>query len=108
MNSRTLRDATKKYRRGSWYVTKRLLPLLLVIIITTFIFGDVTQLVMTMWSASRIALVGIIWHFFRKRMWWYADLNKLVLKACEEPIGAAIVFMSITFTLIAFIRCAIQ
>lgn len=101
-------DAAKRRSQSTWYLTKRLLPLIFVIIITTFIFGDITQLVMTLWNLSQVAVVGIFWHFFRKRMWWYIDLRNLVLMACSDPLGSAIVFMSITLTFIACLKFAIR
>lgn len=87
---------------------KRMSPQLVVIgLAVLFIDKEATQLFATLYRLSMLALIIIIMHIGRKALFPYLDLETIVSKSREEPIGAAIVWAGICMFLCTFMFLAV-
>lgn len=74
---------------------KRIFPLLIVILISIFLFSDAAQLEIQMYQLSMVAFVIIIMHCVRQFLFPYLSMMHLYYIARKEPIACALMFMSV-------------
>lgn len=96
-----MRKAIKKV----WEEFKRVLPLIAIILIAIFIFGDVEQLIVQLYKLSSVAMVVVAVNIVRQWLFPYIDLKKIVKHASssQDKLPAAIIFAAVMAFIIAFI-----
>lgn len=83
-----------------YHQLKRVAFLVFIIVVAVFVFRSATQIAMQLYQLSMVAVALLVFHYVRKQMFPYIDLQIYAEKAKENPIASALVLMSVMAFLI--------